>query len=310
MKKQMNMKGMNKMRITTNRLMKFLTKSQEDMWHTIYSHSYNTSKYNKFSNLGNFIYYKLNSDEVRPLLVCHLDTCNDGGVLPTDLQLIDNIISLKETQPYVCLGGDDRVGVTILLTLLEENFNCDFLFTCNEEIGGVGAKAFAESVHTEANNWSYVLEIDRKGINHIASYGYDNDELTQLIGLPVERGSYTDLVDICEASGVAGYNLACGYDKQHTTKETINLLEVDTCVSQIVCMLENPSFKKVFDNNFVGYKMSKYTNYDFNRYDYDDVEFCSWCGEFRDKEELNELTICKTCMVEDEKYIKDYYGIS
>lgn len=300
-----------------NRLIKFLTKTQENMWNTIYN--YNNKKYTKYSKLGKYVYYKSHHTGLRPLILCHIDTCNEGGVDVNDILISDNNrIQLKDksSSKYTCLGGDDRVGVAIALTLLEYDNKADFVFLCDEEIGGIGAKEFSYSEYVEDNEWSFLLEIDRKGTNHIASYGYDNDELEKILGLPVERGSYTDLCDVSEVCGIAGYNIACGYYNQHTTSETVNIKQAINCFNQVESYINH---KLLNLSTYLCISKKKYTKYSsksvseysyldtYTSYDDEDYQYCTWCGELHPKKDILKYGICKECLKEDEKYIDDYY---
>lgn len=286
-------------------LRQLLVMNQSDVWNSLYNLSA-IEDYTKHSYLGKYILYKHNSDGIKPLIVCHIDTCNEGyyELTPNDIVISEGIIKLSATSKATCLGGDDRVGVYIALELMKRKVKADFLFTCEEEVGGIGAKSFARDYYSYNFNHSCFIEIDRKGTNHIASYGYDNKELENIIGLPVEMGSYTDIVDICATTGIAGYNIACGYYRQHTKYEYIVIDEVKWCLSYILELIPK-LYDKVFYNECK--KLSyRYDDYKKVSYSYNEDNRCFWCGEESDF--LDEVTgICLECLRTDGKAIEEYY---
>ncbi len=76
------------------------------------------------------------------MLVAHLDTVHEEIVRDIFTNDDGNIISSPQG-----IGGDDRCGVYALLEIKRRADKMPYLlFTCDEEIGRVGAKIFAESL--------------------------------------------------------------------------------------------------------------------------------------------------------------------
>lgn len=287
-------------------LEELLCSSQSEVWYNVYG--YEAPNHYRVDKLGKYIGYIHKDKGIRPLIVCHLDTCNHSYQLQAHDIIFDEInliYSLAKGSKATCLGGDDRVGVFLALKLLSRGVIADFLFTCDEEIGGIGAKEFALDYYTYDLSHSCFIEIDRRGINHIATYGYDNDELEKLIDLPIEQGSYTDICDICSATGIAGYNIGCGYYNQHTIKEYININDVDRCYRQLLTILPK-LMNKVYKHNYITpkYKLdyNDYLTSSPNDFTYDT---CAWCGEIVEYID-SETGCCLDCLRVDGYLIEEY----
>lgn len=180
---------------------------------------------------GKYIFVQGNSPI---LLVCHLDTVHKNT--PQVICEGDGNILMSPQG----IGGDDRCGVYAALKLYDEKLKPYLLFTCDEEIGGVGAREFARDVENKKlPNLSFIkfcIEIDRKGKNDAVFYYCDNKDFTSYIvskGFKEEYGSYSDIVDICPALGCAGVNLSSGYYNAHTLHEYINLNQLKKVIEKV-----------------------------------------------------------------------------
>ena len=161
-------------------------------------------------------------NKTRPLLTSHLDTINDMYNETPTLIIEGNIISSGN---QAVLGGDDRAGVWIMLQLLDKGISdYDYLFCCDEEIGGIGSKEFAKDYKDLP--YSCILSLDRRGDKEIASYGYDNEMLLKIFtdkGYTYAKGSFTDCVNISSVNKMSCYNLSVGYNYEHTSEEIQNI---------------------------------------------------------------------------------------
>ena len=183
-----------------------------------------------------------------PMLLSHLDTINDleGSALCSlqeevdfrQIMLIDedyyNInastnfvekVYLKDDKDTTkVLGADDRAGVAIMLEMLMEcNTNYIYGFFWDEESGGKGSDFLAKYTDClDTLEISSFISLDRKGTNEVATYGYDNEDLIALFtnrGYIEQQGSFTDCVNLAEATGIACVNLSVGYFNEHTSHE-------------------------------------------------------------------------------------------
>jgi len=84
-------------------------------------------------------------------LQCHYDMVCIGDA--PDISLIEekNILKAKNSS----LGADNGIGIAMMLTLIEEGVELEYVFSADEEIGLIGAKAF--DIELQAK---YMINID------------------------------------------------------------------------------------------------------------------------------------------------------
>lgn len=160
--------------------------------------------------------------EVPVLLVAHMDTVHREPV---------KIICYSEDKQIVMspqgIGGDDRCGVYMILQLIEKQ-RCHVLFTEDEELGCVGARAFTMSdIKPQVD---FIIEFDRKGEKDAVFYACDNPDFTSFItgfDFTEADGLYSDISDIAPSLGTAAVNLSCGYYNAHCTHEYINIPQME-----------------------------------------------------------------------------------
>jgi hypothetical protein len=136
--------------------------------------------YKPLLNKG-FLYAK---GTIPVLLVAHLDTVHKH--MPKTICYSQNNRILMSPNG---IGGDDRCGVYMIMEIAKTH-NCHILFTEDEEVGGIGATAFANS--DIKPNVNYIIEFDRKGSNDAVFYNDSNDEFQKYInsfGFKTEFGS-------------------------------------------------------------------------------------------------------------------------
>jgi hypothetical protein len=122
------------------------------------------------------------------------------------------------------LGADDRVGVAMMWMM--RNSGHSILITDGEESGGRGAKAAARTIADRLAQHQFAIEVDRMWDQEMVFYDVSTKEfeayMQRISGFRIERGSYTDIADVCRAAGICGVNLAAGYWGQHTESEMFN----------------------------------------------------------------------------------------
>jgi len=88
----------------------------------------------EIDSANNLLCYKENGKR-NIALQSHYDiVCLEDGKVP-DLIEKDGFLEAKDST----LGSDNGIGCAYMLTLMEEGYDCEFLFTCDEEIGLIGA---------------------------------------------------------------------------------------------------------------------------------------------------------------------------
>ena len=187
------------------------------------------------------------------MLIAHLDTVHERCVKYLCKTEDGNILMSPQG-----IGGDDRCGVYALVTIYEKSEDKPWLlFTCDEEIGGVGAKAFCKNYRENKlpktlKEIKCLIEIDRKGKNDAVYYKCGNEDFENYItskGYETNYGSYSDICDIAPELGVAAVNLSSGYYNAHTTHEYINRNQIDDTICKVVGIVEEST-----SNNFPRYE--------------------------------------------------------
>lgn len=217
-------------------------------------------KGNYIASKKNFIFVK----GVAPiLLVAHLDTVHNEPVKQICASDDGNILMSPQG-----IGGDDRCGIYALNKIYEMSAVKPFLlFTCNEEVGGIGAKVFCNCLRDKflsslCNSFKLIIEIDRKGNNDAVYYDCVNPNFEHYIsskGFQTALGSFSDISLIAPTLGVAAVNLSAGYYNPHTLHEFINLQELNSTINCVVDIVADsvkddfPKFQYLEYYDFDGY---------------------------------------------------------
>lgn len=198
--------------------------------------------------------------EIPVLLTAHMDTVHRKVVEDFYEYYKDNAHYLTSPEG---IGGDDRCGIYIILNIIEK-YKCSVLFCEDEEIGGIGSRAFCQTEYIdELKEMKYLIELDRKGFNDAVFYNCDNDEFTKFItentGYAKAYGSFSDISNLAPACQVAAVNLSCGYYDAHTTNEYVVLEEMAHTQNVVEKLLE------------VKCEQFEYVEKVYSGYNYDDV---------------------------------------
>lgn len=131
-----------------------------------------------------------------------------------------------------CLGADDGAGIFVLSAMLHHGVPGYYALFAGEEVGCVGVESYSPPADV-----SWCIEFDRQGTSEViynqmgqdsARYedamvlsGILNDAFRARQLLPSDNGVYTDnarLIDDIPAC----VNIAVGYERQHTSMESLN----------------------------------------------------------------------------------------
>ena len=172
------------------------------------------------------------------MLLAHLDTVHTKTVKHICKSPDKNILMSPQG-----IGGDDRCGVYALVKAHEASpIKPWLLFTCDEEIGGVGADIFAEEyskgrLPKGLDTLKLLIEIDRKGSRDAVYYDCDNPDFEKYItgkGFVTATGSFSDISIIAPELGVAAVNLSSGYYNAHTLHEYINRKQLEAVIRAVI----------------------------------------------------------------------------
>lgn len=184
---------------------------------------------------GNFI---LVHGSAPILLVAHLDTVHKELVRDICRTADGNILMSPQG-----IGGDDRCSVFALIKAYHfAQIKPHLLFTCDEEVGGLGAKKFClahqkKQLLENLDELKLIVEIDRRGANDAVYYDCDNPEFDAYIsskGYKTVQGSFSDISVIAPELGIAAVNLSSGYYNAHTKHEYINRVELDNTIQKVI----------------------------------------------------------------------------
>ena len=212
------------------RLEEFLKPSQSQLFQKLYK------KYQREAVCykGKYLLVK---GEAPVLLVAHLDTVHEIPVRTICASQQGSILMSPQG-----IGGDDRCGVYALTAIWETApVKPWLLFTCDEETGGHGARAFAEAymegtLPKALEQMKMIIEIDRRGCRDAVYYNCANDEFEEYIsskGFQTDYGSFSDISIIAPAMGVAAVNLSAGYYNAHTLHEFIDKRHLNITVEKV-----------------------------------------------------------------------------
>ena len=172
------------------------------------------------------------------MLVAHLGTVHREPVKTICRSDNGNILMSPQG-----IGGDDRCGVYALVTAHERAAVKPWLlFTCDEEVGGVGASAFCAEydkgkMPKGLSSLKAIIEIDRKGRDDAVYYDCANTDFESYItkkGFKTQFGSFSDISVVAPKLGVAAVNLSSGYYNAHTQHEYINQKHLNTTIRKVV----------------------------------------------------------------------------
>ena len=242
-----------------------------------------SKKYATFNGDG-YLLCRPRGNTIPVLLVAHMDTVHkeeikEVAIIPTYIK--DNV-ETRISSPQG-IGGDDRCGVWAIMQLVKQ-YSCPVLFCEDEETGCVGSRKFTktELCETMAKEISYMIQIDRKGLNDAVYYSNDNADFKEWIKVNTSFkeaiGSYTDIEELMPAMNIAGVNFSSGYYNQHTTSEYVVQEELDEIIDRIGDLLALEIPKKF---EYVEKKRTYYGGY----YGYDDYDY-DYSGYFNNRKNL------------------------
>lgn len=238
---------------------------------------------NAIHNKAKFLYAEGNAPY---MLVAHLDTVHKEP---------PSIICYSNDGNYIMspqgIGGDDRCGVYIILSLIRKlSFRPHIVFTMDEEIGGIGASAFADYItNHDAPELKYIVEFDRKGNRDCVFYHCDNDDFTEFVqnfGFTEARGTFSDISIIAPALGVAAVNLSSGYYNAHTEHEYVSMTDMQYVINAAYRMLNTKCDAFEYVESYSSIYSNRRVSVTFLPKDSVVIEYRSGCSYYNDDNEI------------------------
>ena len=243
-----------------------------------------------YDQWGN-VYVNFNKEtKGTPIMVAHTDNVLNGKRMP--------VLSLDGKRIFggngVGIGFDDKAGIICAIEIWKRMHKkgVRFIFTADEEVGGIGARHVpAEKIKDAA----YIIEMDRRGSNDAIDVSGTTRlcsqeflEIWEALGFKSATGTFTDLNELKEAAPkVNMINLSCGYYNAHTDNEYLNIEEFEHNVDCIYEMISTHPDTIVDDTPEEKKKQSAYDRYGMDdtydwrsRYDryYNSCDECAYCG--------------------------------
>lgn len=195
---------------------------------------------------GNIFVVKGKADQY-PCVVAHQDTVHQIHKRFKVFQDGSTLFAFNGNE-QVGIGGDDKVGVAVALTMLQQFDFIKAAFYSQEEMGCIGSRASDISFY---DNVTLALQCDRKGNNDFVHgdgwctelFGNDFRKKVKPIlkrhGYKFSDGGLTDVMELKgKGVGIAMANMSCGYYNPHTDKETVNIDDVTNVTAMVACIIE------------------------------------------------------------------------
>ena len=158
-------------------------------------------------------------------MVAHVDTIRDLSMIVGEFEPITFIDEKMDT--IHCLGGgalDDRLGVFIIIRLLQLGYRPSVIFTTGEEVGCTGArKLILDIPRCPDRNLKFFIEVDRQGVDEVVYYQNSNQAFKNFIesfGFVEQIGTISDISVLMSGWKIGGCNVSAGYINEHTSIET------------------------------------------------------------------------------------------
>ncbi|GAH31782.1 unnamed protein product, partial [marine sediment metagenome] len=224
--------------------------------------------YGQMDELGN-IYIVKGKAKYYPCLTAHMDTVHRYAT-PQVVESFDEKCNSKVFTAEEGIGGDDKVGIFVCLSLLKQLDTVKIVFFNGEESGGTGSDGAIDSFFEDIG---YMLAIDRNGnSDYVNNYLGEpsttkkfDDKIKHILdwfGYKETTGMFTDVFNLKENEkiDVCGCNFSCGYYLSHTTSEYVVEREVYRVIRMILKMIKRLGHKKYEHTFEYSYSYKKYTS--------------------------------------------------
>jgi tripeptide aminopeptidase len=220
-------------------------------------------------------------------IVAHTDSV--GQQLGADYEPITvvdgRIHSVNEKRP---IGGDDKVGIAIALTIAATQPDVTLLLFATEESGCVGSQHWCKDLYTKDGEpfFDLAVQCDRKGITDLV-YSICGVELASkkcrdwahylLPHREVVHGGLTDVMELMDY-GLArnAFNMSCGYYYPHTEQEFIvyqqalqTFIDASILINRMPFGLPKADNTKLYKQGRYG-RYTNYAEHDYSKWDSND----------------------------------------
>lgn len=254
------------------------------------------------------IYITKGESDIYPCITAHLDTVH--GLVPPNITERNGQLTSNEG-----IGGDDKVGIFIALSLLKKLDVLKVVFFTGEESGCTGSVGCDKDF---LKNIGYIMVADRRGNSDYVNNYFGAKTTSRKFDKRIKRilyqynyesadGMITDVFNLLEEglTSVASCNLSCGYYLPHTKGEYVVIKEVYQTLELMYKMINALGNKKYMINfspdsdgnwwesqgyskDFYEYKSTKYKS---DGFDWKDAYYKTESKKEYNKENYNWDTI-------------------
>lgn len=193
----------------------------------------------------------------KPLICAHMDHIDISPCVRVEFETKGEPIvrGFDAAGKQTNLGADDKNGIFIALKLIQSfGKDINFIFSVEEEIGGVCREFLQGFSEERTNSIPYGLIFDRRGGGDVigTSNAYcEGDfedavlDIAEKFGYRRSTGTFSDCDHISEF--IPCVNLSCGYYNAHTANEYTVLPELENALSlgrALIQGLGNRSFER------------------------------------------------------------------
>lgn len=202
--------------------------------------------------------------EDKPLLSAHLDIVNTNGPSKHIINYKNVLYGFTENYERTSLGGDDKCGVFIILSLLKMGYKFNFIISEGEEAGLIGIKKCEKiiSEKIEELDIPYAIVLDRRGFKEILDSGASGkycDTLAKCLRNYIRLVTGETWSLRCGSSSdtniirryVESVNISTAYYNAHSKFETINIEELEKLLNIMEMVLSDFVF---YGGNFDEYQ--------------------------------------------------------
>lgn len=247
---------------------------------------YETDTYGQVYSVGN---------KDMPLLVAHMDQVSNCKPAK-HIKIKRGVIKAKK---YGNLGADDKNGVWLILQIVKQYSDVNFIFSVAEEKCDFQFGTLLELCATELDAIPYALVLDRRNGSNIIGVdnGYCKNDLENVVSqIGLEHGYKPEIGIFGDADTLARFipcvNLSCGYYNPHTEQEYTVIKHLDNALN-FACAL-------IKDVPKLRYEIADHGLDKWERL------FDDWAGEVEDKDTDDKDTryagICARCS--DYKFVQ------
>jgi len=191
-----------------------------------------------------------------PCVGAHIDSVQP--IFDIDLREENGIITAERDGKQAGFGADDKAGVAVCLSLIDQMVHIGAVFFAGEEVGAQGAYLADAAFFKDYVGCFIEYDCPSFGMLSYSAGGqrlFENGKPFIEIALPVlmkhgttlwQRHPYTDVMAIRKRFPISCLNLSCGYHNWHAPNECVVIDEVSAAIDQgfdLICALGGGDYR-------------------------------------------------------------------